>query len=95
MGFYAGALPHEGQRAAPGGQRGWQTLGIAAALQFYAGERSALFLGLDHAAGLAVHVEQVVGKPKPGVEREFADGDAGGSVDVGIRDIADVPTGCN
>ena len=73
------------------GEGGGQAPGVAAALQFHAGERGAFFLGLDHAAGLAVHVQQVVGKAEAGVEREFADGDAGGGVDVGVRDIADVP----
>jgi hypothetical protein len=70
-------------------------LGVAATLQFHAGQGGAVFLGLDHAAGLAIHIEQVVGKTKAGVEGEFADGHALAGVDVGISHIADVPTGCN
>ena len=63
-------------------------------MQLHAGQRGALFLGLDHAAGLAVHIEQVVGKAKTVVEGEFADGHAGANVNIGVGHIADVPTGC-
>jgi hypothetical protein len=66
-------------------------LGVAARLHFHTRERGALFLGLDHAAGLAVHIEQVVGKAKPGVEGELADGDAKGRMDVRIGYAADMP----
>jgi hypothetical protein len=77
VGFYARAFPHKGQRAAPGGQGGGQAFGVAAALQFYAGERGALLLGFDDAAGFAVDVEHVVGKPKAVVQGEFANCHAG------------------
>ena len=68
-------------------------MGIAAALQFHTGERGTLFLGLNYAAGLAIDVKQVVGKTKASIERKFADGDARGCMDVGISNMADMPTG--
>ncbi len=51
-------------------------------LQLYAGERGPRSLRLDHADGLPVDVEQVVGEPVR-AERELADGDAasGGEVE--------------
>ena len=74
-------------------------MGVAAALQLYAGQGGALFLGFDHAEGFAVDVEQIVGKAKTVVQVEFADGHARGvttsGVDVNVCHIADVPTGCN
>jgi hypothetical protein len=70
-----------------------EALGVAAALQLYSGERCALFLGLDNAAGLAVYIEQVVGDAKARVEGEFADRHASGGMDVGVCHIADVSAG--
>ena len=93
VGFNAGGFVAEGQGSAPGGQRGGQALGVAGGLHFHAGERSALFLGLDHASGFAVDIQQVVGKAVTGVEGEFTQRHATGGVDVGLGHIADVPTG--
>jgi hypothetical protein len=93
VGFDAGGFKTERQRPAPGGQAGRQALGVAGGLHFHAGEGGALFLGLDHAGGFGVDVEQVVGKAVAGVQGEFADGHATGGVDVGIRHVADVPAG--
>ena len=91
VGFNPSALPHKGQRAAPGGQGGGQAFGVAAALQFDAGERGALFLGFDDAAGFAVDVEHVVGKPKAVVQRKFANCHAHCRMDIGLGHIANVP----
>lgn len=66
VGFYARAFPHKGQGAVPGGQGGGQAFGVAAALQFYAGQGCAFLFGFDYAAGFAVDVEQVVGKAVAG-----------------------------
>ena len=66
-------------------------MGVAAALELYTGECGALLFSLDHSACFAVHVEQVVGKAKPGVERKFAYGHTHAGVDVGVSHIADVP----
>jgi hypothetical protein len=94
MGFYAGGLKQKGQWARPGGQAVGQALGVAGRLHFHAREGGALLLGLDDAAGLAVDVQQIVGKAKAGVEGKLADGHAWGGVDVGIRHAAHMPTRC-
>ena len=83
------------------GTRGWlvalQVLGRCIPRQTCSccGEKHSL----DNAAGLGVHIKQVVGKTKAGVEGEFADSHAldftGPGVDVGIRHITHKPTGCN
>ena len=91
VGFYARAFPHKGKWAAPGGQGGGQAFGVAAALQFDAGERGALLLGFDDAAGFAVDVEHVVGKPKAVVQRKFANCHAHCRMDIGLGHIANVP----
>ena len=57
----AGGLVGERQRQAVVRQAGGQAVEVLARLRFDAGERVALRLGLDHADGLAVGVEQVVG----------------------------------
>ena len=93
-GFHPGGLEHEGQRAPPRGQAGRQALGVAGALHFHAAEGSAFFLGFDDAAGLAVDVQQVVGKAVAGFQGKFADGDAGRCPEVGVGHIADVPARC-
>ena len=93
VGLGTRALVDEGQRPAPRGQADGQALRIAGGLDLHAGERSALLLGLDHASGLAVHVEQVVGKAVAGVEHELADGHARRSVDISLVDIAYQPAG--
>ncbi len=66
------------------GRRGRQALRVAARLVLDADQRHAGLLGLDDAGGLAVHVEQVVGVAVAAVERELADRDAAGGVDVGV-----------
>jgi hypothetical protein len=71
VGFDAGGFKTERQGPTPGGQRSRQALGVAGGLHFHAGEGGALFLGLDHAGGFGVDVEQVVGKAVAGVQREI------------------------
>jgi hypothetical protein len=48
---------------------------------------------LDHAAGLAIDVEQVVGKALAGVEHELAQRNALGTVDVGGLEVLHRPAG--
>ncbi|MNW04867.1 hypothetical protein D3C71_2010270 [compost metagenome] len=60
-------------------------------MHFYACERGAFLLGFYHAAGFAVDIEHVVGKPKAVVQRELANGHAHCGVDVGLGHVADVP----
>ncbi len=88
--FHAGGLVRERQRIAPARQAGWQTLGVFVGLSFYAAEGDAFFLGFDHAGGLAIHIQQIVGKAMAG-EREFADRHAARGMDVGGGCIADEP----
>lgn len=94
VGFHPGAFPHKGKWAAPGGQGGGQAFGVAAALQFYAGQGCALFSCFDHAASFAVGVEQVVGIAKARVQGKLANRHAHGCVDVGVCNVADVPACC-
>ncbi len=93
VGLDAGGFKAERQRPAPSGQAGRQALRIPGRLHFNTGERGALFLGLDHAGGFGVDVQQVVGKAVAGVEGKLADRHATGGVDVGIRHVADMPAG--
>ena len=98
MGLDAGGFVAEGQRPHPGRQAGGQALRVAGRLQLHPGQGGALLFGLDHACGLAVDVQQVVGHAKAGVERKLADGHAfdraAAGIDVGIRQVADVPASC-
>ena len=91
VGLDAGGFVEEGQGPAPGGKRGRQALGVLAGLDFDAGKGGAQLLGLDDAGGLAVEVEQVVGKAAAGFEREFAQRHAAGGVDVGLGDVENLP----
>ena len=84
LGFYARGFKQKWQRPAPCRQGSGQALGIAPGLNLNAFEGGTFFFGLDHAAGFAIYIQQVVGKAVAGVEGEFADGDAGGRVDVGV-----------
>jgi hypothetical protein len=93
LGLYPGGLKQKGQGSAPGRQSRWQALGIALRLDFNAFEGGAFFFGFDHAAGFAVHIEQVVGKTVPGIERKFADGHALCAINIGVVQMADLPTG--
>ncbi|MDZ7652834.1 MAG: hypothetical protein U5L03_09920 [Burkholderiaceae bacterium] len=92
VGFGAGGFVDEGQRPAPGRQAGGQALGVAGGLDFHAGERGALLLGFDHAGGLAVDVEQVVGGAVAGVELELAQRHAARGLQVGGLVVLDVPS---
>jgi len=55
-GFDSGGLVGKRQRTAPPRQSGGQALGVFVGLGFDAGEGDALFLGLDHTGGLAIHI---------------------------------------
>ena len=91
LGFYARGFKQKWQRPAPCRQGSGQALGIAPGLNLNAFEGGTFFFGLDHAAGLAVHIKQVVGKAVAGVEGEFADGDAQRCVQIDLIDMAHVP----
>jgi hypothetical protein len=93
VGLDAGGFIAERQGPHPGGQRSRQALRVAGGLHLDAGEGGARLLGLDHAGGFGVDVEQVVGKAVAGVQGEFADRHATGGVDVGVRHVADMPAG--
>ncbi len=93
VGFGAGAFVDERQRAAPRRQAGGLALCVLAGLHLHAGERGALLLGLDHAGGLAVDVEQVVRFAVAGVQLELADRHAAGGVDVGGLEVLHRPAG--
>ena len=98
MGLDAGGFVAEGQRPHPGRQAGGQALGVAGRLELHPGQRGALLFGFDHAGSSAIDIQQVVGHAKAGVERKLADGHpfdrAAAGMDVGVRQVADVPAGC-
>jgi hypothetical protein len=87
--FDAGGLVGEGPRLAPS----WQPLSVASGLHFNAGERRALLLRFDHAAGLAVEIEQVIGEAMAIVQRELADRHAGSGPEIDIGHALHDPPG--
>lgn len=91
LGLHTGGFKQKRQGPAPGGQGGGQALSVALRLDLDAFEGAALFFGLDHAAGFAVHIEQVVGKAVPGVERKFADRYPVRRVQIDLVDVANMP----
>lgn len=93
VGFDAGRFVQERQRPAPGGQAGGQTLGITTGLRFDAGEGRALLLGLDHAAGTAIDIQQVVGGAMAFDQRKFADRNAVCGVQIDLGEILHRPAG--
>lgn len=90
--FYAGGLIEEGERP----PRDWQTLRdaltVLLGLDFNSDERRAFPFGLNDACGLTVDKKEVVGLTKPVPEGEFADGNAGAGVDVGVGPVLDEPS---
>jgi hypothetical protein len=76
LGLDPSGFKQKRQRPAPGGQSGWQALGISLGLDLNTFERGAFFFGLNHAAGFAVHIEQVIGKAVASIERKLTDGHA-------------------
>ena len=75
----------------PCGQACRQPLRIAARLDFDTAERGARLLGFDDAASLAIDVEQVIGKAKACVQREFANRNALRCMDIEVAHAADMP----
>jgi len=68
-----------------------QALAVPSGLNLHAGQRGALFLGLDHAGGGPVHIQHVVRETVSGFERKFTDGDAPPGSNVRPAEILDNP----
>ena len=90
MRFRAGGLIGERQRVAPARQAVREAFGVFGGLNLDAAQGRAGFLGLDHAAGAAIYIEEIIGEPVTG-QRKLADGDAAVGHDIGLVDRADVP----
>ena len=90
-GFDPGAEVEEREwvhgRVEPGGEPG----GVLVGLQFHVGQRVASGFGLEHADGLAVHEEQVVGEAVPGRHLELPHGHARRGGEVHRRAVLDGP----
>ena len=89
----SGGLVAEGERATRSGEIVRESLAVFGGLNFDCDEGNALLLGLDYSGGVAVDVEEVVGKAVSGGEWEFADSDAAAGFDVDVVAILDEPTG--
>ena len=59
-----------------------------------AGLLQALLLGLDHAGGFAIDIEQVVGEAMAGGKRKLAKRHTPRGMEVGLGEIEDAPAGC-
>jgi hypothetical protein len=85
----------KGGRAVAG--TGWYMVGrthrVFLGLHLDAGERLALFLGFDHADGVSVDVEEVVGRVVAGLQQELADRDATRGMEVDGFGILHSPAG--
>ena len=92
-GLSAGGLVEERKRTTPGGKASREPLGVAARLDLHPRKGRALLLGLDHRGGLAVDIEQVVSDAEARCERELADGDPAGGMNVGGGDVLHCPAG--
>ncbi len=80
--FDASALVAERERLARGLKLGREADAIFFGLDFVAGEGGAFFFGFHDSGGDGVDVPEIVGFAVAGFEREFADGDAAGGIDV-------------
>jgi hypothetical protein len=90
----AGRLVGERQRSFDGARHPVrQTIEVLRRLPFDPGERRALRLGLDHADGLAIDEEEIVGSAVRRLEDEFAHRHAGRGSEVYLPCVLNSPAG--
>ena len=75
-----------------GGQVVGQAPAVLLGLHLHAGQCGPFTLGLHHASGLPVHVQQVVRVAVAGLQGELAHRDARGRVQVDRRVVLDGPS---
>ena len=90
-GLGTGGLVGERKWLTPGGQAVWEALDVLCRLSFDASEGHTGLLRLDDPGRLSVHVEQVIRKAVPRLQRKLADGDAPASVNVSRIGVAHDP----
>lgn len=87
----AGRLVQEGEGPTWCRQRLWNSLTVFLSLDLNADESGTFLLGLNDAYSCAVGEEQIVRFSVAVPKREFANGNTGARVDVGIRAVLDNP----